>query len=778
MGYDLAIVLSDSNHYGPFVCSICQNLTDLDCLITTTCSHCFCNNCLSQWLNTGATINTTTGSVVNHTNCPACNSNLLFGGNNLQQQQQYQYQSTNNKCMMIGSRACLVQPLQSSQPLAHRLLRMIMVECPLKQTGVPCQWKGDYGDLQDHLLSKTAHTDLESSSTTTIFKTKQQQQSSQSQSSLMTKQHGIHNESSYSTTALLRQEQQQKNKQFFSLALSLKEEANGKYQSQHYQEAKSLYSKAISFLVEQIENNINNNKHNNIADSNHDNNKDDDDDEEEYKEDRQKRDQLLSTLYSNRAATYLNLHEYQNCLTDSNKILLIQQQQREQREQRIIDLSLQKKAYVRACEAYVQLGQLENAKKHCEKGLLDHPQQSLPAVTATATTAATSTAATVAATTAQCDTLSKSLPQKDFIKSLQIQYQKCQRLVELESSANLHLQNQQYSKAKSNFGRLLKEAPSAIPFLLGVAQSDIGLGLTDSALRLTKRVLTQHSQNPQGYWIRGQAVFMMAGGDGSGSGDDFKIGIQLLQEALRFDPDSEPIKKSLRVAKKVKEFMELANSKIFSRQFQLAVDLLTACLQEYQDPIPLPPKSPLYAVLYTKRAEIYVRLKKYNEALKDCAVVLYAQESHIPAWLIKFQAYHGKGDHELALEEVRELLRKFEQQQDLRRAYQQADFLVRRKRRVDYYQLLDVPSVASEMEIKKAYKRKALIFHPDKVPTGSSVKDQQHAQRQFQMLGEALEILCDDFQRRLYDEGYDSNAIRERVEAAKQAAHNHREKHH
>jgi len=739
----------------------CQNLTDLDCLITTTCSHCFCNNCLSQWLNTGATINTTTGSVVNHTNCPACNSNLLFGGNNLQQQQQqqqYQYQSTNNKCMMIGSRACLVQPLQSSQPLAHRLLRMIMVECPLKQTGVPCQWKGDYGDLQDHLLSKTAHTDLESSTTTT-FKT---EQSSQSQSSLMTKQHGIHNESSFTTTALLRQEKQQKNKQFFSLALSLKEEGNGKYQSQHYQEAKSLYSKAISFLEEQIED--------------HDDNKDDDD-EEEYKEDRQKRDQLLSTLYSNRAATYLNLHEYQNCLTDSNKILLIQQQQR---EQRIIDLSLQKKAYVRACEAYVQLGQLENAKKHCEKGLLDNPQQPLPAVTATATATATSTtaAAVVAVAAAQCDTLSKSLPQKDFIKSLQIRYQKCQRLVELESSANLHLQNQQYSKAKSNFGRLLKEAPSAIPFLLGVAQSDIGLGLTDSALRLTKRVLTQHSQNPQGYWIRGQAVFMMAGGDGSGSGDDFKIGIQLLQEALRFDPDSEPIKKSLRVAKKVKEFMELANSKIFSRQFQLAVDLLTACLQEYQDPIPLPPKSPLYAVLYTKRAEIYVRLKKYNEALKDCAVVLYAQESHIPAWLIKFQAYHGKGDHELALEEVRELLRKFEQQQDLRRAYQQADFLVRKKRRVDYYQLLDVPSVASEMEIKKAYKRKALIFHPDKVPPGSSVKDQQHAQRQFQMLGEALEILCDDFQRRLYDEGYDSNAIRERVEAAKQAAHNHREKHH
>jgi DnaJ-class molecular chaperone len=100
--------------------------------------------------------------------------------------------------------------------------------------------------------------------------------------------------------------------------------------------------------------------------------------------------------------------------------------------------------------------------------------------------------------------------------------------------------------------------------------------------------------------------------------------------------------------------------------------------------------------------------------------------------------------------------------------------LHRKEKRLDYYQLLGVPSIASEMEIKKAYKRKALELHPDKVPPGSSPEIQQQAQKRFQQLGEALEILTDDFQRRLYDEGYDSEAIRERVEAAKQAAHNHR----
>ena len=82
-----------------------------------------------------------------------------------------------------------------------------------------------------------------------------------------------------------------------------------------------------------------------------------------------------------------------------------------------------------------------------------------------------------------------------------------------------------------------------------------------------------------------------------------------------------------------------------------------------------------------------------------------------------------------------------------------------------------ISPIASELEIKKAYKRKALVLHPDKLSPGSSPEEQQKGQRQFQLLGEGLEILCDDPMRRLYDEGYDPEAIRQRVEAAKQAAH-------
>lgn len=83
-----------------------------------------------------------------------------------------------------------------------------------------------------------------------------------------------------------------------------------------------------------------------------------------------------------------------------------------------------------------------------------------------------------------------------------------------------------------------------------------------------------------------------------------------------------------------------------------------------------------------------------------------------------------------------------------------------------------MPKVASEMEIKKQYKVKALELHPDRF-SGDKFSDAQRkeAEERFKLVGEGLEILCDDFKRQLYDEGYDQDAIRERVAAAQQAAH-------
>ncbi len=41
----------------------------------------------------------------------------------------------------------------------------------------------------------------------------------------------------------------------------------------------------------------------------------------------------------------------------------------------------------------------------------------------------------------------------------------------------------------------------------------------------------------------------------------------------------------------------------------------------------------------------------------------------------------------------------------------------KKAKRVDYYKLLEIPQDANDYDIKKAYRRAALKWHPDKAPT-------------------------------------------------------------
>ncbi len=66
----------------------------------------------------------------------------------------------------------------------------------------------------------------------------------------------------------------------------------------------------------------------------------------------------------------------------------------------------------------------------------------------------------------------------------------------------------------------------------------------------------------------------------------------------------------------------------------------------------------------------------------------------------------------------------------------------------DYYAILKVPRNASADNIKKAYRKLALKYHPDKNP------DNKAAAATFRAVTEAYEVLCDDAQRKRYNQNY------------------------
>lgn len=70
----------------------------------------------------------------------------------------------------------------------------------------------------------------------------------------------------------------------------------------------------------------------------------------------------------------------------------------------------------------------------------------------------------------------------------------------------------------------------------------------------------------------------------------------------------------------------------------------------------------------------------------------------------------------------------------------------------DYYDTLEISKDASAAEIKKAYRKQALKYHPDKNP------DDKNAEARFKEISEAYEVLSDENKRRLYDR-YGKDAV-------------------
>lgn len=201
------------------------------------------------------------------------------------------------------------------------------------------------------------------------------------------------------------------------------------------------------------------------------------------------------------------------------------------------------------------------------------------------------------------------------------------------------------------------------------------------------------------------------------------------------------------------------------REFEKAQETLDKMIEQGQD------NSVMLASLYCERAKCGVRLKDWPAVLKDVGQATYRNHGLVQPYLFRAQALQALDRLDDAVKELEGLL-SWHREQSVFDKLQEAKFLLRKKKRSNYYELLGVPSVASQLEIKKAYRERAGEWHPDKKGHLDEAA-RKNAEEMFKRIGEAYEVLTDAQKKEYYDKGYDLEGIDEQIELKKRRMEGH-----
>jgi len=142
---------------------------------------------------------------------------------------------------------------------------------------------------------------------------------------------------------------------------------------------------------------------------------------------------------------------------------------------------------------------------------------------------------------------------------------------------------------------------------------------------------------------------------------------------------------------------------------------------------------------------------------------LYMAEAHILNE--QFDAASG---------EYHSILETDENHRESREGLQLIEKLKRRAGQVDYYKILGIGRSATEKELKRAYHKMAVQYHPDKYAAKSEA-DAAEADKKFKEIARAYEVLGDEELRRKYDLGEDPD---EQQQGGGQRGGNFRPMHH
>ncbi len=254
------------------------------------------------------------------------------------------------------------------------------------------------------------------------------------------------------------------------------------------------------------------------------------------------------------------------------------------------------------------------------------------------------------------------------------------------------------------------------------------------AQNVAMSLLRSNNADPEALVIRGRALYAQ--------GENEKA-MQHFRQALNCDPDFKDAVKYLRMVKKLDQMKEEGNQHFKYGRWQQAIDVYNSALEV--DPL----NKGTNSKLLNNRAMAYHRLKQYKLAIADCDKAIQLDPSYTKARKTRAKALGEGGDWDEAVRAYKQIAEQNPEEPGIAKDIRNAEMELKKSKRKDYYKILGVEKDATEQEVKKAYRKLAVVHHPDKNP------NDPEAEGRFKDIQEAHETLSDAQKRERYDSGVD-----------------------
>ncbi|GAP87757.1 putative small glutamine-rich tetratricopeptide repeat-containing protein A [Rosellinia necatrix] len=261
-----------------------------------------------------------------------------------------------------------------------------------------------------------------------------------------------------------------------------------------------------------------------------------------------------------------------------------------------------------------------------------------------------------------------------------------------------------------------------------------GANSLGEAQNLAMSLLRYNSQDPEALVLRGRALYAQGENDKA---------IQHFRKALSGDPDFRDAVKWLRTVQKLDRMKEDGNTEYKAGRWQSAFDKYTSALDV--DPLNRGTNSKLLQ----NRALCRLKLRDYDGAIADCERAISLDNTYMKARKTKANALGQAEKWEAAVQEWKKIQELDPEDRTILKEIRKAELELKKSQRKDYYKILGITKDADESTIKKAYRKLAIIHHPDKN------RDDEGAAERFKDIGEAYETLSDPQKRARYDSGED-----------------------